>query len=84
MPQCQNDWDGQSNQSRQGLPFTDAQYIQWCKLLELFFSNMAILKERERERERGVRIVGIRLSTNNEAEFSYLHYSNFTPRCWEI
>ncbi len=39
---------------------------------------MAILRERERERERE-NYKRPSLSTNNEAEFSYLKYSNFTP-----
>ncbi len=54
---------------------SDANYLN-------FFSNMAILRERERvrereresERERWENCKHLSLSTNNEAEFSYLKY----------
>ncbi len=49
---------------------SDANYL-------IFFSNMAILRERERERKRE-NCKRPSLSTNNETEFSYLKYSNVT------
>ncbi len=45
---------------------SDANYLIFL------FSNMAILRERENYKRSS-------LSTNNEAGFSYLKYSNFTP-----
>jgi len=44
-----------------GLPFTDAQYIKWCKLLTFLFLKYGNF-ERERERERNVGIVSVHLS----------------------
>ncbi len=53
---------------------SDANYLNF------FLKYGHFEREREREREKDVRIVSS-LSTNNEAEFSYLKYSNFTPQC---
>ncbi len=52
-------------------------YIQWCKLLH-FFSNMAILRERD-ERCMCDLSASVSFSTNNEAEISYFKNRNFTP-----